>query len=378
MALEKYSLRTIKEIGRLSEDGVVVYSLTDSKVKYCNEALGTIFNKNVNELANDGGRGLYGMLKDDKAFLETHLNQLMSQARILNLELRVYADYEKYISVDAYFIAKNNIIIAFVKEITRSKEHFNYIVEFGARKNTILDMIAHNLSGPLNLTNNLLDMIDQASRTQQYKAIETPARLIRENTQECIDLINSFLREEHFASPKIASEASRFDVVAKISMLIERYKQFAPAKQIKMLTGKKQLFVTGDDVKFFQVVNNIISNAVKYTDVNGIITIEVAEANSTFRVCVSDNGIGIPEYLQPHLFKKNTPTARPGLRGEKATGMGLYIVRKLVDIMNGSLTFNSEENKGSTFCVEFPKSPDIPKGKVQNNLQLRQRFDSDE
>lgn len=83
---------------------------------------------------------------------------------------------------------------------------------------------------------------------------------------------------------------------------------------------------------------------------------EVADQLSSLNISVSDNEIGIPEYLHPHLFKKNTPAGRPGLRGEKSIRMGLYIVKKLVNLMNGSISFDSEENKGSTFMVEFPKS----------------------
>ena len=74
-----------------------------------------------------------------------------------------------------------------------------------------------------------------------------------------------------------------------------------------------------------------------------------------FSVSVKDNGIGVHEYLRPYLFKKNTPAGRPGLRGDKSTGMGLYIVKKLVDLMNGSISFESEQNEGSIFAVQFPK-----------------------
>lgn len=85
-------------------------------------------------------------------------------------------------------------------------------------------MVSHNLSGPLNLTNNLLDVVDQASKARQYMRIEEPVRLIRENTQHCIDLINSFLKEEHLVSPEISVGDNRFDAVAKVKVVVERFR----------------------------------------------------------------------------------------------------------------------------------------------------------
>jgi two-component system sensor histidine kinase VicK len=356
MSLGTYSLRTIKDIGKLSKDGILVFDIDENKITYCNNALGRMLDVQANEIKESGWNRLFRMLKDDADLAATSFVQLKTKGSIRDVELRIDGLHTRYISVDAYLLTKANVIVAFVKDITKSKEHMNYIVEFGARKNTVLDMISHNLSGPLNLTNNLLDVIDQVNRRQHLAGIDNAARLIRENTQQCIDVINSFLKEEHLLSPEIAVEMKRFDVLAKIDIIVERYRQFARQKRIKVLSESRELFVTGDDVKFFQVINNIISNAIKFTDDKGKITIEVTDCESRFSVSVKDNGIGIPEYLQPHLFKKNTPAGRPGLRGESSIGMGLYIVSKLVDLMKGSITFESEENKGTTFMVEFPKN----------------------
>ena len=355
MTTRKYSLKAIKDIGKISLDGVLAYNIQNGTIEYCNKSLGKILGKSIDQIIDEGVNGLRQALKDDDDFIIAVVNQLKTKTRISNLELRLQSDEESYISVDAYYLARADTIVAIIKDITKTKAHVNYITEFGARKDTILDMVAHNLSGPLNLTNNLLDVIDQANKSQQYRRIDNPARLIRENTQHCIDIINSLLKEEHLASPNVSVESNRFDVIAKVNIIVERYKQFAEAKDLKILSANEELFVTGDDVKFFQILNNIISNAVKFTDSKGKIVIKVDDHNETFSVSVKDNGIGVPEYLHPHLFKKNTLAGRPGLRGEKSTGMGLYIVKKLVDLMNGSISFESEENKGSVFTVEFPK-----------------------
>src|SRR5687768_6075793 len=353
---EAYSLQTLKELGDLSEDGVIVYDLEERKIKYCNSGLYKIFDISPQALKAKGVELLRSAIKDNDEFLTDQVNEIKQKSKVSGVEMRVAAKEEKYVVCDAYYIRQSNLITAFIKDVSKSKLQFNYVVEFGARKDTILDMISHNLSGPLNLTNNLLDLVDQLSRDQHLGKIGQYSRLIRENTQNCIDIINSFLKHEHFTSEHIAVEANRFDVLAKIKIIVEHFCQFAPKKDIQIISEHKELFVTGDDVKFFQIVNNLLSNAVKFTEDNGKIIINLTEGPTSYSISIKDNGIGIPEYFHQHLFEKNTPASRTGLRGEKSIGMGLYIVRKLITLMNGTITFESVENEGSTFTVEFPKN----------------------
>jgi two-component system sensor histidine kinase VicK len=351
------SLTTIKQIGRLSSDGILVVNATSNEIEYFNSAFTKIIGISQEKLSAENPiEKLRRCLKDDDEFLQSNFNRLLEKSKVLNLELRVKSATEKQVSCDAYFLKKSSLIFCIVKDITKDKQHSNYLSEFGARKDVILDMVAHNLSGPLNLTNNLMDLIDQHSKTHNFKQIDMPTRLIRENTQHCIEIINSFLKEEHLASKNVYVETNRFDIISKIKIEINRTKQFHPQKQIKLVTDKKELFITGDDVKFFQVIHNVLSNAVKFTNAKGKISIGVTESDGFFRVSVTDDGIGIPEFLQPHVFKKNTQASRPGLKGEKSIGMGLYIVRKLVELMKGTIEFQSVENKGTTFTFQLPKT----------------------
>jgi two-component system sensor histidine kinase VicK len=340
----------------LSADGILVFNAIDIKVEYCNNALARILEIPKESILNDSYLKLRRCLKDDDSFIEMHFRNLQLKSKLTNIELRVRSHKEKHVALDAYVLKNSSFIYCVVKDITKAKEHTNYIVEFGARKDAILDMLAHNLSGPLNLTSNVMDLIDQLNQAQNYKKIDTHTRLIRENTYQCIEIINSFLKEEHLASPAIHIGINRFDAIAKIKIVTDRIKQFHEQKQIKLITENKELFVSNDDVKFFQVIHNLLSNAVKFTAEKGKIVIKVINDDDTFSVSIADDGVGIPEFLQPYIFKKNTPAARAGLRGEKSIGMGLYIVKRLVELMRGELTFKSEEGKGSTFTVQFPKN----------------------
>jgi two-component system sensor histidine kinase VicK len=354
METRKYPLRAIKDIGRLSPDGLLLYNLSEARVEYCNKSLSRILGVSKDDLMDIAT--LRRTILDDDKLIEDQLRDLKANSQVSNVELRVKSKDNKYISCDAYFINKGNVIVAIVKDITKSKQHLNYTVDFGARKDVILDMVAHNMSGPLNMTNNLLDVVDRMKKTREFKSIDNPTRLIRENTQQCIEIINSFLKQEHLTSETIYVESNRFDIIEKLQSVVDKFKEFVKDKHIKVITKAKNVFITGDDVKLFQVIHNLVSNAVKFTDANGKISIEVIELNDTVQIKVQDNGIGIPEYLHPHLFKKNTPAGRTGLRGEKSIGMGLYIVKKLVELMKGDVSFETEEDHGTIFTVELPRN----------------------
>jgi two-component system, OmpR family, sensor histidine kinase VicK len=355
MKSERYAIRAIKDIGKLSDDGMFVYNLFQEKLVYCNKALTTILGVSKSSIIDKPFLVLKDYFKDDEDFLKNRLDDLVAKSKTMNTELRLNTADEKFISCDAYLIKDERVIIGFVKDVTNSKKHIDYITEFGARKDAVLDMVSHNLSEPLNLTHNLLNMVDQLNSGLQQRKIGNYTRLIRENTQQCIEIINSFLREEHLESKRVFVKPTRFDAILKIKIIISRIKDFSPGQNIGLVSDLDELYVTGDDVKFFQVVHNLLTNAVKFTPHSGTITVEVKMQESTFSVAVTDNGIGIPDYLQPYIFDRNTPAGRTGLKGERSIGMGLYIVKKLVSLMKGKIFFKSEENKGTSFLIEMPK-----------------------
>ncbi len=104
-----------------------------------------------------------------------------------------------------------------------------------------------------------------------------------------------------------------------------------------------------------QVINNLISNALKFTPEGGSITVNVEESDRSVLISVADTGIGIPKKYHATLFDKFSQARRTGLKGQHSTGLGMSIIKTIVDWHQGKIWFNSEENKGTTFYVELPK-----------------------
>jgi signal transduction histidine kinase len=348
--MEEFSLSIIERIGELSPDGYVVYDYKTNIVEYANKA----FSKMADIEARSGYSllSMRDLVNEDDDFIKTCIRQFVKARVLSNVEVRISDN--RFVAVDGYILSGHQLILI-VRDITKLKEFLNYISNFGARKDAILDMVSHNLSGPLHLTNNLLNALDQTTQKQQYHTIEQHTQLIRQNTQHCIEIINSFLKEEHLASARIFVEAVRFDALEKIQVVMERILAFKEEKQIVLQSPVDSLFITSDDVKFFQVVHNVLSNAMKFTPPGGIVRVIVDTSDDTFTVSIVDNGIGIPDHLQPHIFERNTPAGRPGLKGEKSIGMGLFIVKELVTLMGGNITFSSKENVGTSIMITLPQ-----------------------
>ena len=108
------------------------------------------------------------------------------------------------------------------------------------------------------------------------------------------------------------------------------------------------------------IIQNLISNAIKYTPISGIITVTISyhpnNINSAFRINVADSGYGIPSNQKDKIFTKLFRADNIREMDTEGTGLGLYIVKSILDEAGGKISFNSVENKGTTFTVTLPKS----------------------
>jgi len=106
-----------------------------------------------------------------------------------------------------------------------------------------------------------------------------------------------------------------------------------------------------------QIFQNLVNNAIKFTPPNGKVTIFSKQENNVIKICVSDTGIGIPKDKIEHVFDLDFDFNRPGTDNEKSSGMGLILCTEYARLLKATLTVESVENKGSTFCLTFSGKP---------------------
>jgi len=149
---------------------------------------------------------------------------------------------------------------------------------------------------------------------------------------------------------------SSCDLSDTVRQAVDGYRQRAEAKQITMhFEDKANLpLVMADAVQLVQVIDNLVSNAVKYSPSGKNIYVRVHVVNDCVRAEVRDEGPGISAEDQKRLFGKFARLSARPTAGEHSTGLGLAIVRRLVESMKGTVWCESDFGKGATFIVEFP------------------------
>jgi two-component system, OmpR family, sensor histidine kinase VicK len=301
--------------------------------------------------------------EDDKTFVMDFFKETIARLKKeqkVDFRIKTLSGRLKFISANIFLIEKGSdevFISGFAQDISEYKAFEQTLFEVSAKKNSALEILSHDLTGPLTMVQNLSYQIQQQCSMVEMADVNMYADLITDTCERAIRMIKSLVNHEFLASSEVTLNIDRLDLVYKINDLILFYKKSEQhiLKQFRFNSSVDKIFVEIDEIKLIQVINNLISNAIKFTHDNGIIEISLQETEDSVLIICIDNGIGIPAKDQEFVFDKFTKARRNGLKGEESVGLGLSIVKKIVELHKGKIWFESEENKGTSFFVEIPK-----------------------
>jgi signal transduction histidine kinase len=156
---------------------------------------------------------------------------------------------------------------------------------------------------------------------------------------------------------KFVIEKSQINLADIVNEEIGQLNKTATNKNIQLTYNKPKSFpdINLDETKTRQVIMNFIDNALYYTPSGGHIIVDLKDTPSTVEYRVTDNGIGVPKSEVHQLFTKFFRAANARKARPDGTGIGLFMAKKVIDAQNGSVIFQTEEGKGSTFGFRFPK-----------------------
>jgi two-component system sensor histidine kinase GlrK len=179
--------------------------------------------------------------------------------------------------------------------------------------------------------------------------------VVKENADKLRDFSHELLDIAKMEAGMIAYDFTTTDIRPYIEAVLSTAKTGAARKNIKITTQIDQLPEINVDVQKLSVVlNNLMSNAIKYTQANGTVEVHAGPADGFVQVSVRDSGIGIPEQDLPRLFTKFYQASNASLSGSKGTGIGLALVKAFVEGHAGKVSVTSVLGKGSTFVVQLP------------------------
>lgn len=226
------------------------------------------------------------------------------------------------------------------------------IQEASNAKSNILSVVAHDLRSPFASIEMMIRMIRQKKFSPEKE--EQSFDMILSSCRASRELINDLLEMARYEAEETLV-TRKTDLAAFMQELQADWEnQLQGSRELNLVSAGEPVFVNLNRDKFYRVMNNLISNAVKFTPEHGIITLGLLEEDQRVLLSISDNGIGIPGELQPHLFETFSKARRNGLNGEQSTGLGLSICRKLVELHGGTIEVESEAQKGTTFYITLP------------------------
>lgn len=227
----------------------------------------------------------------------------------------------------------------------------NHEIERGSElKSQLLGMVAHDLRNPIAAIESvamLMEMDDIEPDTQEnlgfIKASCVKARTIIE------DLLETARNENMIEFVMHKTELNKF-----ITDIVEMWKIQDSTKNIELISHISPAYAMINHEKFQRVLDNLINNAFKFSKENSVVEIFLDHKGPNTIIEVKDKGIGISPEKLPIIFDPFTKAGRSGLKGEQSTGLGLSIVKQIIDKHKGKIQAESEEGKGSVFRIELP------------------------
>ena len=221
-------------------------------------------------------------------------------------------------------------------------------------KNRFFTNITHEFRTPLTV------ILGMAEQLKLHPKINWEQRLstIEKNGGQLLDLINQLLDLSKLQEGSLQPEYVQGDLVTYLRYLTESYQSFAFSQQknLAFFSTEEEVLMDYDPQKMQRILGNLLSNAIKFTPEYGNIKVAIKKEDSQLVINVSDTGQGIPEKDLPYIFDRFYQVDSSTTRKGEGTGIGLALVRDMVELLGGTIRVESEIGKGSTFEVCLPIS----------------------
>ncbi len=291
-------------------------------------------------------------------------NELLGREKHMAMhELQYRFDVEKLEQEKEIYRLKNVELAQALAEVEKLNHHLRTM---DGEKNELLGIVVHDLKSPLSNILMLAQILSRNHNTISPADINEFAGDIETVAHRMMELIVNLLDADSMESGRVDITLADVDVVSIVVGVLSQYRERAAAKSIIVQTDMPEnAQATGDCHALVRVVDNLVSNAIKYSPPDSKIHVSVQELPEAVRCIVRDEGPGMtPEDKQKLFGRFARLSARP-TGGEHSTGLGLSIVKKLMDAMKGSVRCESEQGRGSAFILELPRVK--PDGRKQED-----------
>ncbi|KEJ00527.1 histidine kinase [Clostridium botulinum A2B7 92] len=300
----------------------------------------------------------------------TYLNEkiILKNGEILKVDLRCFAldlNDEEFVSISI----KNNVLLQenkkLYEELEKNKVEHRQRAEFYAN-------ISHDLKTPINIIYSAIQVMNMALDNKKIDTIEKYIGVIKQNCYRLLRLVNNIVNTNKIESGCCKIKLNNNNIVSLVEDIVTSVSTYVENNDMDIIfdTDTEEKIIACDKDMIERVVLNLISNSVKYKQSGkGSIQVTVQDREDRVIVSVKDNGIGIPKNIQKNVFNRFVQSNRKEYDLTTcSSGIGLALVKSIIDMHEGNIQINSKENKGTEIIFELPSR------KVKENEKCKEIY----
>lgn len=318
-------------------------------------SISEIFGKDVSKLHF---RYFYQILKGNKN-LDFEFTTKNYMGEDIDLEVSLTPIYDNEEITRVVCMAKDITHKEKMKQLQELHEEdrrkLSEAIEYDRIKTEFLANISHELRTPINVIFSALQLEELRSKSN-YGENGRYLRLMKQNCYRLLRLINNLIDVTKIEAGYLPIEYVNTDIVNVVENITMSIVDYAENKDIEVIfdTDMEERVISIDLDKTERVVMNILSNAIKFTSKKGIINVNLSEEEEYVKLSIKDTGRGIPKEKLKTVFERFTQVDKSLTRDHEGSGIGLYLVKSLMEMQGGTIEVNSDIGVGSEFIVKFP------------------------
>ncbi|RLD59113.1 MAG: hypothetical protein DRJ01_11740, partial [Bacteroidetes bacterium] len=377
---QNFELKKLSKIVNKSDNAIMIFD-KDKNLEWVNEGFTRLTGFTKNEYIDKNGKTLREISKNKH--IENIINKCINEKKAIAYEATNHSKSGECLWIHTTMTPiydENGVLtnlVAIDSDITPIKEAEEKIKKNAKLKEIFLANTSHEIRTPLNA---IIGFTNLLANTELSESQADFVQNIKTSGENLKFILNDFLDFSKIEANKLSISKKEFNLKKNIDNLVNTFLITTSEKNISLaykIDKKIPEFLIGDSFRLNQILINLISNSVKFTKNNGKIDVNISIKNENtdnidLNFAVKDTGIGIPKAQQKNIFNSFTQVEEWTTREYGGTGLGLYIVKKLIDLQNGEISIESEIGKGTTFIfsLNFQKCNDLSKKVVYKEKNI--------
>lgn len=227
--------------------------------------------------------------------------------------------------------------------------------DLNSTKDKLFSVIAHDLRNSMTAFCNISESMNTHFEKISPENLRNYLTELSQSAVSVKDLLKNLLDWAQSQQNAIVVSKKTIHLADLVNQSINHINYVSTQKEIEVINNTPEDFIIKTDENIlYTVFRNLLTNAVKYTPVGGQIAVDLVQTETHVAITVTDTGIGMSEVEQSNLFELKTSTSKPGIHGEKGSGLGLVLSMELIKRLDGRISVSSKPNQGSCFTITIP------------------------